>query len=274
MKTILITGSSGLIGSALCKQYNSEEVQLCDLKSGQDFRYINIDNNVKTVFHLAAVSRVIDADLQPEYTSLINQLSIPDFIKKCGVGRKIILASSKEVFGDSLSEVHEYSSTNPKSHYGSTKNEMEKIANEFFNLGYDISVIRFSTVFGSIADHRTRVFPLFINRALDDLTLDVIGENKLIFPTYVKAVSAELKRYSLQKEFHNNKMPIRNYVANGITLVNLAKLVITLCNSKSKINIINKDTNYASCPLRSDYMGAALMNWETSLKNYIDNHRK
>ena len=272
MKTTLITGSDGLIGRSLVSKYDMSTVQLCDLKTGQDFRSIQIDKNVNTVFHLAAVSRVIDADLDPEYALEINQRSIPDFIERCGSKRKIILASSKEVFGNNINEVYEYSPKNPISHYATTKDAMEKIAEDFFHQGFNISIIRFSTVFGGMNDHVTRVIPLFIRQALNDEPLTVIGDNKLIFPTYVDAVTRCVKDFSSQENKGNaERIAIRNFVANGILLIDLARLIIKLCNSKSEINILNKDTNYASSMLRTDYSNTALFEWEKSLDLYIRN---
>ena len=271
MKTTLITGSDGLIGKSLLSKYDINTVQLCDLKTGQDFRSIQVDENVNTVFHLAAVSRVIDADLDPAYALEINQESIPDFIKKCGRERKIILASSKEVFGSNMNEVSEYSPKNPISHYATTKDEMEKIAEHFYHLGFDISIIRFSTVFGALNDHATRVIPLFIRQALCNTPLTVIGDTKLVFPTYVDAVTQYVKDLSLQKNRTNEKMVIRNFVANGILLIDLARLIVRLCNSESEIIILNKDTNYASSMLRTDYPNTSLFGWEKSLDFYIRN---
>ena len=272
MNTVLITGSAGLIGGSLTSKFDVTNVQLCDLKTGQDFRSIQIDKNVNTVFHLAAVSRVIDADLTPEYTREINQTGIPDFIEKCGRKRKIILASSKEVYGNSIDEVFEYSPKNPISLYAITKNEMEKIAEDFFYRGFDISIIRFSTVFGGMNDHPTRVIPLFIRLALNNRPLTIIGDTKLVFPTYVDAVSECVKNFSL----HENtgiveKMVIRNFIANGILLIDLARLIIKLCNSKSEIIILNKDTNYANSILRTDFPNELLFGWEKFLDLYIRN---
>ena len=121
-------------------------------------------------------------------------------------------------------------------------------------------------------DHPTRVIPFFIRLALNNRPLTIIGDTKLVFPTYVDAVSECVKNFSL----HENtgiveKMVIRNFIANGILLIDLARLIIKLCNSKSEIIILNKDTNYANSILRTDFPNELLFGWEKFLDLYIRN---
>ena len=267
---IYLTGSEGLIGSAF-KEHTSYSLQLCDLKLNSDFRTQVIDDDSTHVLHLAAVSRVIDAEINPCLAENLNFESIENFILRCGKHRKIILASSKEVYGDQFGDVYEYDILGPKSLYATTKSKMERLANDYFEKGYDVTIVRFSTVFGGLDDHATRVIPLFVHNAINNKAINVYGGQKKIFPTAVSSVVKAVEKILISTPKSSGKMQIYNLVGSGTTIIQLAKYIVDISKSTSIIQEYADDKNiYASANLKTRYPHLLTDNWKQELCMYVD----
>src|SRR5262245_2796404 len=111
--TILITGSEGLIGANLIPRLlaRGADVREFDVRRSpeEDTRDPDAiaaalgDGEVTGVVHLAAVSRVVWAEKDPERCEGTNVDALKSLIRQCSEQRRptwLIFASSREVYGD------------------------------------------------------------------------------------------------------------------------------------------------------------------------------
>lgn len=201
---ILITGSAGLIGSALkaaLKQLRIEVIG-CDIKHAIDHpdygnileqgRLLSKINQVDGVVHLAAVSRVMDGEKNPQLcwkTNVEGTQNIIDLIGSLERQPWVIYASSREVYGNQqIFPVKESAPPCPVNLYGESKWEAEKIVEKGGRKGLVTSVVRFSNVYGSVHDHADRVVPAFCRAAAEGSPIRIDGKNNLFDFTHIEDV--------------------------------------------------------------------------------------
>lgn len=188
---VLITGSNGLIGSALTKALNQRGIETIpfDKKTplnrvnGQDI--LNKDQLKEAAYpcqgiiHLAAISRVIWGEQNPilcwktNYEGTLNVLEAA-----CYSPYKpwIIFSSSREVYGNPESfPVTEKASVKPINIYGKSKAAAEKSILQIRKEGINTAIVRYSNVYGSIDDHPDRVIPAFCRAAAQGNPLRIEG---------------------------------------------------------------------------------------------------
>lgn len=205
IKTILITGGAGYIGSVLTRILLKEGYRarvldslmfggesIVDLLNENYFEFykgdvrnqVDLENSlqgVDAVVHLAAIVGDPACAREPELTRVINLESsrqVYELANKAGVQR-FIFASTCSNYGkmsDPSAFVHEKSELNPVSLYAETKVAFEK-----FLMGQDKgnatkpTILRFSTVYGLSSRIR---FDLTVNEFTREL---VLGRELLVF---------------------------------------------------------------------------------------------
>lgn len=188
---ILITGSRGLIGSALTNALSQLGIETIsfdkktrlDGTSAQDI--LNKDQLKEAAYpcqgiiHLAAVSRVIWGEQNPglcwktNYEGTLNVLEAA-----CYSPHKpwVIFSSSREVYGNPQSlPVTEQAPINPINIYGQSKAAAEESILQIRKEGIKTVVVRYSNVYGSIDDHPDRVIPAFCRAAAQGYPLRIDG---------------------------------------------------------------------------------------------------
>ena len=143
-KNIILTGSSGFIGSYFLKNYSS-------VLNIQNFSFLtnNIKKlnlkNIDCIVHCAAL--VHQMKKEPDYdmfykANVMNTLDLAIKAKKSNV-KQFIFLSSVKVFGEeSTSPFSENSNTNPQDSYAKSKLEAEKKLIELEDENFSISIIR------------------------------------------------------------------------------------------------------------------------------------
>jgi len=199
---VLITGSSGFIGSALKRllEEMGTEIIPFDIKDSplddvRDFpalqsKVLGIDG----IVHLAAVSRVKIAHENPlecvntNIGGIINVLESVRLIHSDNNFPWVIFGSSREVYGESaILPVNESSTRKAINVYGVSKLSGEELCKVYSeNYGLEIRVLRFSNVYTGKNDHLDRVIPKFILQAFNDEDLIINGTGEEIFDfTYI-----------------------------------------------------------------------------------------
>ena len=188
---MLITGSEGLIGTALCSDLETRGVATTGLDiRGHGKAYGDV-RNVKSVLkavsgcagivHLAAVSRVVWGERDPEGCWATNVLGTRNLIDAAKAQERppwLLFASSREVYGQAdMQPVHEAAELRPMNIYGRSKAECERMIEQAQEDGLRAAVVRYSNVYGSTADHSDRVVPAFAKAAADGGSLRVDGSN-------------------------------------------------------------------------------------------------
>jgi len=251
---ILITGSSGLIGSAIIPllEKDGHVIHRFDIRpppsdNNTSFMAEDINNNkarqqaikdIDGVIHLAAVSRVLDAEQNPAKCFDINvkgTMSLLSDLAKLDNPPWVIYGSSREVYGStSTMPVSEEQSLKPMNIYAESKVVAESLVRNYARLTKSPSVIlRFSNVYGSIHDHATRVIPAFVRAAVTGNEIRIDGEDHTFDFTHVDDTARAIRAAVEQMEDGRLAgIETMNVVSGkGTTLRQLANLVQSISST-------------------------------------------
>ncbi len=131
------------------------------------------------VVHLAAVSRVVWAEQDPEgcwRTNVDGTRNVLRAAHRAPARPWVLFASSREVYGEpSRLPVSEDSPLLPLNVYGRSKAEGEALVLEAREQGLNTAIVRFANVYGRTDDHPDRVVPAFARGAVEGADLRVGG---------------------------------------------------------------------------------------------------
>lgn len=253
---ILVTGSSGTIGTALCEELLEEgyEVIGADVKPNKWNEEVNkitiladlkkIEETTKLpsadiIIHLAANPRVYKLVLDPikAKENIDMTFNILEYSRKKDV-RKIILGSSREVYGNrgmvhSEKDVKLESCESP---YTASKISSESLLSAYKEC-YDLNYIifRFSNVYGKY-DESDRVIPLFIEQTLKGEDLVIYGEEKYLDFTYIddtlQGVKKAIKSFD---KYKNNTYNIA--YGEGVSILDSARYIVNEIGGNNDIII-------------------------------------
>jgi len=208
-KTILITGSSGQIGTNLIQKLvkdglhyigldirentwdDSIPTRLIDLTKGVSEEVLPADTQIDLVVHFAAHAKVHQSVVDPSKALEIISMTF----HALEISRKFkvpfILASSREVYGEQARETfrEEDISMEAESPYTASKISSEAMVRAYSKC-YDINhiIFRFSNVYGRFdddIDRLERVIPLFIKKISQGEEITVYGPEKSLDFTFV-----------------------------------------------------------------------------------------
>lgn len=150
MQTILITGSSGFIGTNFIKQVHDFSIIEADLlnKRVAEINFSGVD----VVLHLAALVHQMNGAPDVEYFRVNRDLTleVAKRAKEFGV-KQFVFMSTAKVFGESTNSNFawdEHSECNPIDSYGKSKFEAEQLLLGLQNENFKIAVIRSPLVYG------------------------------------------------------------------------------------------------------------------------------
>jgi len=205
MKTILITGCAGFIGSSFLKNIinkNYNIVGIDDLSAGsikrlpknKKFRFIKGDcsnpkilNKIKgkidVIMHLAGQSSGEKSFYDPVNDmkrNLFSTIVLLDFYLK-KKSKQFIYASSMSVYGDKRKKVKETDSCKPISFYGLTKLSSEKFISMFSNKKINYTILRLFNVYGegqSLDNLKQGMIRIYLTQIFKNKNLIVKGSLK------------------------------------------------------------------------------------------------
>ncbi len=267
MRTILITGGAGFIGSCLAEKLISDPenyvVIVDDLSTGdisklpsatnKNWRFIKCDcNDYKDisavmhafafdyVFHYAAVVGVQRTQMFP--VSVLNDISgirsILTLSKNSHV-KRVFFSSSSEVYGEPVDlPQNEYTTPlNSRVPYAVVKNVGEAYLKSFHKeYGLDYTIFRFFNTYGP-KQSRDFVMSRFMAFALKNQNITIFGDGSqsrtfCYIDDNIDACYASFMNAVLGDET-NDIINIGN--DNEISILDLAKKIIEMTNSSSKI---------------------------------------
>ncbi|MDE8344863.1 MAG: NAD(P)-dependent oxidoreductase [Acidocella sp.] len=245
---ILITGSSGLVGTALISELASRNVRIqqFDIRGGADaFGDVRDSQSVQKalqncdgVIHLAAISRVVWGERDPDLcwsTNVDGLRNVLDAAASSPCFPWVIFASSREVYGQPLIlPASEETPLQPVNIYGRSKVEGEKLVDEARQNGLRACTIRLSNVFGTTFDHADRVVPAFARGAVKGDALRVDGANHTFDFTHVDDVARGIALL-VEHLLAGKSLPPPIHFVSGLptTLGELASLAIRIARSNS-----------------------------------------
>jgi UDP-glucose 4-epimerase len=252
----LILGGCGFIGSQLVEKiYKKDKLKIIDrldfqnkinIKSKNITIYqkdlvdlktlTKVSKNCKFIFHLAANVGVDNVGKNPIKTIEEEFIIIKNLIKamKFNNIKNLIFLSSSAVYGqvNFNKSVNEETIVAPESSYSIAKRHSEiylKYCSKKY--GLNISIVRPFNIYGKNQDERM-VIPRFLNRAKLNLPLIIYKDGKqtrdfTYIDDFIKCL-IKLKRNKGYNVFN---------IARGkqLSILKLAKIIIKLTNSKSKI---------------------------------------
>ena len=272
MKTILIAGGAGFIGSNLTKRLLDEGNRIISIdnlhtgkyenikefksKNYQFIEYdiinpIKIDEKIDEIYNLASPAsppHYQAVPLQTIKTNIYGLFNLLELAKKNDA--KILQTSTSEVYGEPLEHPQKESywgNVNPngfRSCYDESKRCGESICMNF-NREYDtkVKIVRIFNTYGPYMDSKDgRVVTNFIIQALknEDITIYGDGSQTRSFCYVDDMVDGLIKMMDTNDEFTG---PVNLGNPREFTILDFAKKVIKKTDSKSKI---------VNCPLPHD----------------------
>ncbi|MGP1925045.1 MAG: NAD-dependent epimerase/dehydratase family protein [Arsenophonus sp. NEOnobi-MAG3] len=240
MRRILITGSSGLIGQVLCKKidkfYCIEKFDSKFHKESSEYGDILLPKTLQQrlkhcdgIIHLAAISRVIWGEKQPDIcwkTNVTGTCNILDLAYQSPKKPWVLYASSREVYGQQqLFPVKESARLKPLNIYANSKVAAEGLVEKYKLKGLKTAILRFSSVYGSINDHHDRVVPAFCQAAVTGKPIHIEGATNMFDFTHVTDVVEAIFKVIKRLE-QGQELPTMHLTSGqAVSLETLAKLV-------------------------------------------------
>ncbi|MGB1090914.1 MAG: NAD-dependent epimerase/dehydratase family protein [Oceanobacter sp.] len=248
MKKILMTGHLGLVGRHLKPLLEAQGylVKGFDIADGsgdicQSEQLLRAFDNVTGVIHLAAVSRVVWGEREPDLCWRTNALASEQLLKmsfeQSGIKPWVLVASSREVYGnaDTL-PVQDSALVIPMNVYGRAKAYMEQKAQKAREFGLNTAILRLANVYGCTKDHSDRVLPAFCFNAVRNTDLRVDGRDHLFDFTHVSDTARGLALVVEQLEHGERNLPPTHLLPGiGTTLGEAAEMAIKAAGSDSQI---------------------------------------
>jgi len=291
---ILLTGAAGFLGSHISKKLidnDHEVIGLDDLSTGSiknieqlvnhpkysliehDVR-IPYQANVDAILNFACPASPVNYQKDPVRTIETNFLGMINLLHLANeTGARIIQASTSEIYGDPAESPQKESywgNVNPigiRSCYDEGKRAAETLCFDYrrqYNL--DTRVIRIFNTYGpNMAIGDGRVVSNFIVQALRNEPINIYGDGKQTRSfCYVSDLVEGIYKLLLLNENPNTPINLGN--PNEFTILELAKVVIEITNSKSEIvnHPLPQDDPKQRCPDIS--LAKSSLNWKPTIE--------
>jgi len=255
--SMLITGGAGLIGTAAKTFFEQQGwvIRTFDQKKTDlDGRPIDFVGDILDyeafrepfqamdgVLHLAAISRVIDAELNKEECTRVNLKGTKrtlDFASQANC-KWFIFGSSREVYGEPSSfPVSEEDGVSPINHYGHAKVSGELMVEKHcqdHQMAH--SSLRFSNVYGHARDHKTRLVNAFVRNSIAGVELDIHGGNQIFDFTHIDDTVGAIFAAAEHLDKKRESLPAMHVLrGEGVTIQELAHKIIQITDSQSQIS--------------------------------------
>jgi dTDP-glucose 4,6-dehydratase len=263
MKTVLVTGAAGFLGSHLCDRFINENYRVIgmdnlitgDLRNIEHLfklehfefyhhdvtKFVHIPGRLDYILHFASPASPIDYLKIPIQTLKVSSLGTHNLLGLAHAKKATILvASTSEVYGDPL--VHPQSEdywgnvnpVGPRGVYDEAKRFQEAITMAYHTYhGVDTKIVRIFNTYGSrMRLNDGRVLPAFIGQALrgEDLTIFGDGSQTRSF-CYVDDLVEGIYRLLLN-DCHD---PVNIGNPDEITIAQFAEEIIKLTGTNQKV---------------------------------------
>ncbi|MFB6301604.1 MAG: NAD-dependent epimerase/dehydratase family protein [Haloferacaceae archaeon] len=278
---VLVTGSSGVIGTALAERLIDDGADVTGVDRNPNPWSVAVDEatiradlcdpglvedlpvDVDIVVHLAARSRVPDLVEDPAGAreNLDSTHTVLEYARRTGAD--LLFASSREVYGEQdrvRSHESDAGVRSPVNPYGASKVAGEAMATAYDEC-YDVRTasLRFSNVYGRY-DASDRVVPTFVARARRGEDLTVYGDDKVLdflhVDDCVDAVVAALEAFGT---VHGTALNVG--AGRGRSIVELAETVRAAVGSDSAVVVEPDRTGEVSRFVPATDAIEALLGW-------------
>jgi UDP-glucuronate decarboxylase len=262
MKTILITGGAGFLGSNLCERLISDNRIICvdNLFTGSEsnimhlfenpnFTFINhdiiepleIDGHIDEIYNLACPASPPKYQKDPINTLKVNFIGVLNLLELARTKKaKFLQTSTSEIYGEpEVSPQPEsyrgnVNTVGIRSCYDEGKRVAETLVTEYRNMfDLDVRIVRIFNTYGPKMDKNDgRVVTNFINQALnnEDITLYGDGEQTRSFCYIDDQIDGLIKLMA-----SNYVFPMNIGNPHELTVKMLARIIIRLTKSESRL---------------------------------------
>lgn len=264
LKTILISGAAGFLGSHLCDRFVNEGYRVLGIDNfitgdkdniqhlfnHHNFHlidhdvtvHIDIEESIDYILHFASPASPIDYLKIPIQTLKVGSLGTHNLLGLAKAKQaRILIASTSEIYGDPL--VHPQSedyygnvnSIGPRGVYDEAKRFQEAITMAYQRFhGVETRIARIFNTYGPrMRLNDGRVIPAFMGQALrgEDLTVFGKGSQTRSFCYVDDLVNGIYKLL-----FSDYSLPVNLGNPDEITIINFAHEILQLTNSDQKIS--------------------------------------
>jgi dTDP-glucose 4,6-dehydratase len=263
MKTVLITGAAGFLGSHLCDRFIAEGYKVIGMDSlitgslqnlehlfsNKNFefyqhdvtKFVHVPDKLDYILHFASPASPIDYLKIPIQTLKVGAMGTHNLLGLAKAkGARILVASTSEVYGDPQvhPQVESYwghvNPVGPRGVYDEAKRYMEAITMAYHTYhGLETRIIRIFNTYGPrMRLNDGRVLPAFIGQALrgEDLTIFGDGSQTRSF-CYVDDLVEGIYRLLLS----DYAKPVNIGNPNEITIKDFAEEIIKLTGTTQKV---------------------------------------
>lgn len=263
MKTALVTGAAGFLGSHLCDKLLANGMavigmdnlitgsmsNIAHLKDNPNFSFINhdvceyidIDEDLDYILHFASPASPIDYLKIPIQTLKVGALGTHNVL---GLARaknaRVLVASTSEIYGDPLvhPQTEDYfgnvNTIGPRGVYDEAKRYLESITMAYQRYHrLDTRIVRIFNTYGPrMRLNDGRVIPAFMGQALRGEDLTVFGDGSQTRSFCYVADEIEGIYRLLMSDYH---LPVNIGNPDEISILDFAKEIIELTGTDQKI---------------------------------------